>query len=232
MTTHSAEGRSSKFGIYLVLAVFGIGIGAYTWIAIFGALVNPIEANWQQECAKLYGGMEAFKQQLGEYPPSFDDKDRVAQFVKRAFPQYEPGVSAPYPDDLDAARALVFWLSEISSDPADPFSRQKKLPYAFYEFPTSGLQNGRYYPRDCTQPFVYCEHGSYATADYNGLRPYIRTQQGDDIEYCAPETVQIIAPGKDDQLGSGGLLATISKADRDNLVSFDTRFVGDIPMDE
>jgi hypothetical protein len=190
------------------------------------------QADWQQECAKLYGAMESFREQYGEYPPNFDDEARVERFVRKAFPEYQPGISTPYPKDLDAARALVFWLSEISVDPADPFSKQKKQPFGFYEFRTSRLQNGRYYPKDCTRPFVYFENGSYATVDYNGLRPYMRTQPDGAVDYCAPETTQIIAPGDDDQLGHGGLLTNISEADRDNLVNFDTRSVGDITYDD
>lgn len=217
--------------LLLVIAVvtFQAFVWPYPW-----ALVTPFEPVWQQECSRLYGAMESFREKFDETPPNFDDMDRVARFVERVFPEYKPGVSAPYPRDLDAAEALVFWLGGISTEPADPFAPEAKERHKFYEFRPSGLHDGRYYPRgiDDTQPFVYFTHTSYATEEYEGFRPYVRSQRGREKEYCAPETAQIIAPGRDGKLGRGGLITKLSEEDRDNVVSFDTRRVGDIGVEE
>jgi hypothetical protein len=136
---------------------------------------------------------------------------------------------------LDAAEALVFWLSGINTNPADPFAAEPNAEnrHVFYDFQPSRLRDGRYYQSygEDSQPFIYFENSSYATEDYNGFRPYVWAKHGREKEYCAPETCQIVAAGRDNRFGHGGLLADIGEADRDNLVSFDSlRSVGEIEL--
>jgi hypothetical protein len=87
---------------------------------------------------------------------------------------------------------------------------------------------------------------NYRTPDGLSFKPYDRGQSttqggggrggGNSRDYCAPETCQIVCGGLDKILGTGGMLALdsaaggafISKEDEDNLVSFDTREVGNI----
>ncbi len=50
--------------------------------------------------------------------------------------------------------------------------------------------------------------------------------------YLAPETCQIIGPGKDGKLGRGGSLKKIAEEDRDNVVSFAKEVVGEMEAGE
>lgn len=185
----------------------------------------------------MYGGFESFREKFGAYPPNFDDKQRLAQFVKQAFPEYEPGVSTPYPESLDAAEAIVFWLTRINTNPKDPFANDTNDPdgyFKFYTFEESRVQSGRYYPHpvDEVAPFVYFPSTNYDTAEYDGFRPYIRSRENGKNDYFAPETCQIIVAGRDGKLGRGGWIAELSEEDRDNLTSFTTQRVGDIDPNE
>lgn len=190
------------------------------------------DAQWYLEVIKLHAGMESFKEKFDELPPNFDDKQRVEAFVAKAFPQYKPGVSAPYPDDLDAAEALVFWLSGISTDPADPFAGGERDRFTFFQFPAERMRDGRFYPpgdKD-VPPYVYFVYTSYGTEEYEGFRPYVRSQDGRHKEHFAPESMQIIAAGRDGKLGHGGLITKLGEEDRDNIVNFTTQRIGDIEL--
>ncbi len=234
-------GRSRR-GVGRVKFVFilaGLFVAVLVSVNVFLSLSghrrgHPPEAQWYQEVSRLYGAMESFREKFGQCPPNFDDMDRVAAFVEKAFPQYEAGTSTPYPEGLDAARALVFWLDEISTDPADPFAAKAAERFKFFEFPAARVRGGRFYQTgdEDAQPYVYFAHTSYDTVEYRGLRPYVRSEQGGVKEYFAPETAQIIAAGRDNQFGHGGLITNPCEADRDNIVAFHTRRVGDIDPTE
>lgn len=192
----------------------------------------PQEATVYNEVTKLHAGLEAFKEKFGEFPPNFDDKQRVARFVAKAFPEFKPGESAPYPDDLDAAEALVFWLSGISTDPADPFAGGERDRFTFFQFPAGRVRDGRFYPPGDkgVPPYVYFVYTSYGTEEYEDFRPYVRSQDGRHKEYFAPESMQIIAAGRDGKLGHGGLITKLCEEDGDNIVNFSTQRIGDIEL--
>jgi hypothetical protein len=125
---------------------------------------------------------------------------------------------------------LVFWLSEISKNPKDPFARNDTDRYSFFEFPAGRVKQGKFFPPcdfDC-QPYVYFQFTCYETAQHDGLHPYVRSQHRHGNEYFAPETCQIIGPGEDGKLGRGGLITDLSEEDRDNVVNFSTLRVGEI----
>lgn len=50
--------------------------------------------------------------------------------------------------------------------------------------------------------------------------------------YLAPETCQIVGPGKDGKLGRGGPLFELSEEDRDNLVCLAKGLVGEVDWEE
>jgi hypothetical protein len=193
------------------------------------------QAIWYEEVSKLYDGVADFREKFSQTPPNFHDKDELKRFVAKAFPQYQQGVSAPYPEDFDAAQALVFWLSGISTDPADPFAPNAKDRHLFFELPKGRIRDGRLYASDdeAAQPYVYFACTGYDGAEYRGLRPYQRHPlKGGAKEYFAPETAQIICAGRDHEFGRGGLFTELSEEDRDNVVSFSTLRVGQIALSE
>jgi hypothetical protein len=219
-------------GIVALLLALGFVVMCFPW-----RHGHPPEARWQQEASKLYGGFETFREKFGTYPPNFDYKQRLAQFVKQAFPEYEPGVSTPYPESLDAAEAIVFWLTRINTNPKDPFVADLNDPegyFKFYRFEESRVCNGRYYPHRGEEmaPFVYFPSTNYDTAEYDGFRPYIRSRENGKNAYFAAETCQIIVAGRDGKLGRGGWIAELSEEVHDNLTSFSPMLVNDIARNE
>jgi hypothetical protein len=220
----------------LILLVPAAAVLAATMIYVAGEFVcgHPPEIRSKIELDELAISFDAFKRKFGAYPPNFEDMDQVAQFVETAFPKYKAGTSTPYPESLDAAEALVFWLSGISTDPADPFAKDAQERIVFHNFEENWLCDGRYFPdgRDDEQPFVYFSHACYATAQYNGVRPYQRHVAGGATVFYAADSFQIVAAGRDRKFGRGGLITELSEEDRDNVVSFSTKLVGEIDPEE
>ncbi len=222
-----------RVAIVLILSGVVAIAAAIGYVILFSHTCGGrIDAQMYQEVSKLYGAMESFKEKFTALPPCTNDERRFTRFVSRAFPKYEAGVSTPMPEKIDAAEALVFWLRGVGTNPADPFSSDADDRYIFFEFPESRVRDGRFYPpvNVETDPYVYFYYEDYGNAEYKGFRPY-RWPDGEDRrghEYFAPETCQIIGPGKDGKLGRGGSLTELSEEDLDNIVSFSTLRVGDI----
>ncbi len=229
------RGDGSRVVIWLVsIVLFAILASNVVGLLVVSKFARLREARLAIEAQSLFAGMERFKEKFGQFPPNFDDDDAVMRFVKSAFPKFVEGVSSPPPKKLDAARALVFWLSELGSDPADPFAWNPKEQLVFFDFPSHQIEHNRFYSEyDYDEgAYVYFHHASYETVSYHDLRPYRRGSTERPGEYFAPTTIQIIGSGKDCQLGRGGLITELSKEDRDNVVSFSTNVVGDIDLNE
>lgn len=186
------------------------------------------------EVIRLYDAMESFREKFGVLPPSTTDEECIARFTKKAFPTASQTALSTLPHNPDASEALVFWLSRVGMDAKDPFAADANERHTFFEFPASRVREGRFYP-PCdgeTDPYVYFRYEDYDRAEYKGFRPYWRKESEDGRfhEYFAQETCQIVGPGPDGKLGRGGLITELSEADRDNVVSFDTRPVGEIEL--
>jgi hypothetical protein len=112
----------------------------------------------------------------------------------------------------------------------------------------SRLKQGMYYPPGSTgdnPPYVYFQYETYDRATYThvdgSIKPYefdraVGSQGSGGRNFAAPDSIQIISAGLDRKLGKGGKLLSesasggdyIAEDDEDNMVSFDTRKVGDI----
>jgi hypothetical protein len=194
------------------------------------------EADQPREVKKLYGAMMTFRDQFTLLPPSAASDKQLERFTRRAFPNAR---SDHKPEKTpDAAEALPFWLSKISTDPRKPFSPiekdedPKELRYKFYEFDAKRLKDGRYYPTSDfkTDPFIYFDANTYKIAKHKDFEPYYLpdAKKPDVRHYLDPETCQIIGPGKDGKLGRGGSLLELSEEDRDNVASFAKEPIGKV----
>lgn len=228
--THNS--RDGRYCLLIVAVLVIVWIAASTWMQYVMARrsAERIKERISVEAHLLHAGMERFKEKFGQYPPNFDDDEAVMRFVKSAFPKYVEGVSSLPPKKLDAARALVFWLSDLGADPADPFAWNPKERLVFFDFPSHQIEFNRFYSEYNYDegPYVYFHHASYNSVNYDGLRPYRHGSSDQPGEYFASSSIQIIGSGEDGKLGRGGWIAELSEDDRDNVTSFSTLRMGDI----
>ncbi len=220
--------RLALFAVIVVLAAIVV-------LAVVVNLRREVCGVVDREVRHLGFAMVEFNEKFNSLPPNGDSEERLRRFVRKAFPQAR-GVSArAVPEQLDAAEALVFWLSGVSTDPRDPFAKDAGERYVFFEFPSDRVRDGRFYPKADgeTDPYVYFDWEDYDGSEYRGFRPYYWPQDDrrGNREYSGPETCQIVGPGKDGKLGRGGSMAELSAEDLDNEVSFDARLVGEIAAD-
>lgn len=228
--------RDGKGKIGMVATV--AGTVTMTVIVVYAVKISRMGCTLRDvpcwEVIKLHDAMESFKEKFGVLPPSTTDERSISRFTNKAFPTASQTALSTLPHKLDASEALVFWLSRVSTDAKDPFAADAKERYTFFRFPASRVRDGRFYPPSDgeTDPYVYFRYEDYDRAEYKGFRPYYRSE-GEDWrhrEYFAPFTCQIVGPGPDGKLGRGGLITELSEADRDNVVSFDMRPVGEIEL--
>lgn len=108
---------------------------------VVGGFRKSVDATTALEVADLTQAMEAYRMHTGDYPPDFSDADEIRRHIARAFPRNQDDVDAWLhtlqlnrdPRDLDAAEALVFWLSEVSDDPYHPLTGTSDH-LSFYDF--------------------------------------------------------------------------------------------------
>lgn len=221
--------------LLVVITIIGI-LASLITVAVFAALKRAREAEIQQECSKIYGGFETFREKFTALPPDGNGGQRkVQRFVQKAFQRARAGTLPPgdvMEPTTGPARSVVFWLSEVSTDERQPFrktsgsmggSAQSEDYFKFYTFSDSRLRNGMYYPTNyepgVDPPFLYFNWETYGMASFRGpdgttFKPYDRGQSqnqqggrgGNNKSYAAPETCQIIAAGLDKKLGTGGTL--------------------------
>jgi prepilin-type N-terminal cleavage/methylation domain-containing protein len=255
--------------LLVVIVIIGI-LAALITMAVFAALRKAKEAAIYQEASKIYTAFEAFREKFAAFPPDGNGgPDKMRKFVARAFPRAEQGATPPgelTQAQSGPARAIKYWLSELSTNDSRPFeqaaggyggsSSQAELFHKFFEFPAARVgQDNRFYPPDyepgVDPPYLYFHCDTYSIAAYRtpenlSFKPYDRGQSqakqggrggGNNREYYAPETCQIISAGLDKKLGTGGTLdldsntgggEVISEYDEDNIVAFSTQKIGDI----
>jgi prepilin-type N-terminal cleavage/methylation domain-containing protein len=254
--------------LLVVITIIGI-LASLITMAVFAALRRARETEIQQECSKIYAGFESFKEKFTAFPPDGNGgQQKVTRFVQKAFPRAR-GKTSPPGDVTNPttgpANSIVFWLSKVSTDPTQPFrqgaggfggANQSDEFFKFYQFADSRIRENQYFPPNYDPerdpPFLYFQYDTYGNANFRSkdgmtFKPYDRGQSqnqqggkgGNNKDYFAPESCQIIAAGLDKVLGTGGTVLTeaaassgggqfIAEEDEDNLVSFATQKVGDI----
>jgi hypothetical protein len=230
MPKRTARGRSSIV----------VSLGCFLAAVLAGAAAQSnadepkavTEADQRKEVAKLSAAMESFKEKFSAPPPSVADEKQSRRFIIKAFPRARAGTAPP--KLFDAAEALPYWLTRVSTNDGMPFVDEKEdvLRYKFIELAEDRLKDGRYYPTSDgkSDPYVYFSEDRYAASKYKNFEPYYvpDAKRKGGKNYLAPNTWQIIGPGKDGKLGRGGSLKELSEEDRDNVVSFAKVVVGEI----
>ena len=240
----------------VVITIIGL-LMAMVVPAVAAAIRNAQDTAVMVEVSKLDAAMKTFESKMTRLPPDGTSTDDLKRFTNRAFVDLRDDAAKP-PGDLNPARAVVYWLTQVSTDPTNPYGPPKatggpadpKPAYDFFSFATDRVRNGLCYPPysdpKADPPYVYFCSATYRDASYTFGRQRIRpyhygptnpSAPSRGLDYAAPGTFQIIAAGRDDEFGHGGRLYSdppaaggdlISPADEDNIVNFDTRLVGDI----
>lgn len=178
------------------------------------------------------------------------------------------GGSSQATSEIKPDTALYFWLTQLNRDPRNPFKatssaggQQVDDKYKFYDFLESRVLNKRYYPPNATPgsdpPYVYFQRDTYTNASVQvtnrsganrAMKPYNFGKSrnssggssggGQQYDWAASDSFQIIAAGLDNEMGTGGQLGMESSAggggepisleDEDNIVNFDSKRVKDI----
>jgi prepilin-type N-terminal cleavage/methylation domain-containing protein len=187
--------------LLVVITIIGLLMAMMT-SAVFDAYRAVQRSRHVSEISKLSQGMESYKEKFGAYPPDGTGGEQIMkQHVRTAFPSWRGrGTSRP-PADLNPAKAVVFWLSRISTDPTDPFRQttgsmsgtkagKEDDRVNLMTFNNQQVKNGMYFPPDYDvdndPPFVYFNSETYPRAVYkferqevSSIRPYDRGQRTD-----------------------------------------------------
>lgn len=173
----------------VVLGIIGILI-ALILPAVMGAQRQARVAAIAMEIKQLETGLDTYKQQLGEYPPSFGENygsaaSRNSSMVERHLQRCYPKMTAANKNtfyssiapNLDQAEALVFWLGATAASVTDPFQNSQNYPHAltstdltrkgYYEFDQRRLAPANssfpsFQPRNCRDTsYIYLESRTY-----------------------------------------------------------------------
>ena len=206
------------------------------------------------EIKNLETALKDYKNDFGSYPPLLSDVAAVRAHVARRWPDnLDPLPSSTA--QAAPAESLVFWLGKFSNDPEHPFSAtdQGATRFDFVEQqmgnefdgerkpePRRGdgnLRYWRYYPPKLRKPYVYFDSRSYATARYEELAAYKKSNIIDSSDpadaYVNPNGIQIISAGLDNEYGTGGKFpdgpydtTDLARGD-DNITNFTSRTLED-----
>jgi len=173
--------------IEMLVVIIIIGILAAILVPTVGmAIRRGKETAMSIELNQLASALDTYKLDHGnDYPPDFSNQAAVISHLRTAFPRSRFNAATwlgsstltPNPRNLDAAEALVFWLSMTTSNPRNPISGQgdAKIYYEFKKDQLTDLDNDgwpEYVPSQAKgAPFVYFDGRSHATSTSATLTP-------------------------------------------------------------
>lgn len=233
-TGRRAWSRSRGFTLVellVVMAIIAVLVGLLV-PAIYWARLAAMQFRITTEIANMEKGIEAYKQQFGDYPPNFDNaallqrhlakRQRISSTQVTALTSFVVGGSD---EDMSPAEALVFWLGGQSSNgglrnnPVAPFQPASGPGenMVFFEFDQGRLTdsdgNGWFEytaPGTNGAPYVYFENRSYS--NFVGPNAFTVPDRGKigplgastpANTFQMPTKFQIISTGLDGLFGDG-----------------------------
>lgn len=164
--------------IEMLVVIIIIGILAAILVPTLGRAIRQAKNTaMAMEMNQLASAIEAYKLERKDYPPDFSNQAAITSHLSRAFPRARFNVNGwmtslaatRNPRTLDAAEALVFWLSLTKDNPRNPISGQGdfKVFYDFKKEQLTDLDNDgwpEYVPSQAPgAPFVYFDGRLHAT---------------------------------------------------------------------
>jgi len=189
-TTRSRSGFT-LVELLVVIVIIIILMGLLTPVLIL-ALARAREGRIIAEVSNLDGGIKAYKERFGSYPPSdfsnLTTTGPVAIHLQRAFPRCNVQnelnwLSAAGGASLSPPQALAFWLGGFTSDPEHPLSamsinnsttntyapNENLPPTPLYQFEATRLVNSS---SSSSNPAIVQHMAVYVPADGLGS-PYV-----------------------------------------------------------
>ncbi len=144
ITNRQNRGRQARSGgftlveILVVIAIITILAALLTPVAM-RALTSARDARMALEIAQLEQAIEAYRLEMGDYPPSFGEDYSAAnryytaceQHFRKCFPNMSKATKDAFYDilvnmkasgkEISQDEALVMWLSKLSTDKTNPF---------------------------------------------------------------------------------------------------------------
>lgn len=226
---HARSGGFTLVEILVVIAIIVILAALLTPVAM-RALTTSRNARMGIELAQLDQAIEAYRLEMGDYPPSFGENYSPAnryytameQHLRKCFPNMSKATKDAYYDilltkDISQDEALVYWLSKLSTDKTNPF-RLDGPRKVFREFDARRLSDadGDGFPAYDAgyargTPFVYLDSRTYrlhctaataATTQLGASGPRIQPYFDVTGKFMRPTAFQIICAGQDGDFGA------------------------------
>jgi prepilin-type N-terminal cleavage/methylation domain-containing protein len=204
----------------VVLAIIGI-LAALLLPAVMYAIVRARTAAVAIELNQLTSAIESYKQDKGDYPPNFRDKDVVLRHIRKCYPKANPVyISGNGSGDgnsfiehamgdnfISESECVVFWLTMTDNDPQYPFlsyyvgtTGRTPNPKKYIDLDASRLKNP---DGDITPSFEAknCQETFYIYIDSRSYDSYNRTQldSTDLAMFMNPDNVNRYAVSEDDK---------------------------------
>jgi len=174
----------------VVIAIIGV-LAALLLPAVMYALVRAKNTAVAIEVNQLAAAIESYKQDKGDYPPNFRDKDVVLRHIRKCYPKADQNyisLGASGENFIDYAtgqngkgqfisesECLVFWLSMTDNDPRYPFlsyyvgsTGRTPNPKKYYDFDETRLKDvdtdvtKSYVAKNCGETlYIYIDSRSY-----------------------------------------------------------------------
>ncbi|MGC4003934.1 MAG: prepilin-type N-terminal cleavage/methylation domain-containing protein [Pirellulales bacterium] len=231
--------------LLVVIVIIGI-LAALITPAAIAALRAAQRAAIKAEIEAMHGGIEAYRNKYGSYPPS--NSAQLKAHLKQVFPNANTTDIDGMPSSLTPAEILVLCLKGWGTDKRNPLNGTDRDN--FFTFKPDQLvstTNGQSYtaPKALNSFYVYFNTSRYQKSNSsdsftvpsgNGtggpVYPYL-TATGTPNTYVNPQSFQIICAGLDGDFGAGSNQkiyptgTNYAGGDNDNLTNFSANQLGD-----